>query len=261
MKDLYPIFTSHYSIGRSLLVTELFTDKESKPITTIDLNSPVSIFNLSIAEKIDDIYLVDNNLSGFISAYKSAGQCGKNFRFGLRLVVCADLTVKDEDSFRTESKVILWALNIEGYKDLMRIYSKAATDGFYYIPRTDWKTLNEQLTENVQISIPFYDSFLHNNLLKDGAVIPLFLKCQPVFNIEDHNLPFDYLIKEAIINYAKNNNYKTINTHQIYYYKSDDSLAYQVFRCIDNRTNINKPNLEHFGSREFSFESYLERAK
>ena len=145
---------------------------------------------------------------------------------------------------------------------MLKIYSKAATDGFYYTARTDWKTLNSQLTENLAIMIPFYDSFLHNNLLKDGAAIPTFTdKNRPVFCMEDHSLPFDGLINDAVLNYTQNNNYKIQQTHQIYYYAKDDALAYQTFRCINNRSNLNKPNLEFFSSSKFSFESYLELTK
>jgi len=38
----------------------------------------------------------------------------------------------------------------------------------------------------------------------------------------------------------------------------EDFKAYLTFRCINNRTTLNKPNLEHMCSTEFSFESWKE---
>lgn len=249
---MMPIFCSHYSIGRSILTGD-------EPEEIVD-NSPVSIFSIAKKHNLKEVFIADTNMSGFIQYYKSAEKAKVEFRFGLKLVVCNDLTKKDEESFSSESKVTIWCLNSEGYKDLIKIYSKAATDGFYYIARTDWITLNKQLTENLEITIPFYDSFIHNNKLKNNNCIPSFTK-PPKFHIEDHNLPFDNLLKDFVIEYCKSNNYEMVNSHQVYYYKKEDGISYQTFRCINNRSTLGSPKMDHFSSDEFSFESYLERVK
>ena len=46
-------------------------------------------------------------------------------------------------------------------------------------------------------------------------------------------------------------------TQSVFYYEREDFLAYLTFRCINKRTNLNKPNLEHMSSDTFCFESYL----
>ena len=84
--------------------------------------------------------------------------------------------------------------------------------------------------------------------------------------MENHKLPFDNILKNTILEYAKINNCEILNTHQIYFNKTNDAEAYQVFRLITNRNNygsssIEEPNLDHFSSKYFSFESFLELNK
>ena len=158
---------------------------------------------------------------------------------------------------KTESKVIIWGLNSEAYKDLVKIATFAECKGFYYIPRIDWNYLNEIYSSNLLVSIPFYDSFLHKNTMNFSRCIPKFVNFNPVLEVSSLGLPFDSIIKNKINEYNESNKYQVMNTHPIYYYKYDDFLAYSVYRCINKRSAMDCPNLEHFSSNEFCFESYL----
>lgn len=246
-----PIFTSHYSLGRSTLTLE-------KPEEIKD-NKPISIFSIAKEFKLKDIYLVENTFSGFIEAFKNAKANDINLRFGLKLVICADLNDKSEESFRTESKVIIWMKNSAAYTDLIRIYSKASCDGFYYIASLDWVTLKEMWTDNLLLSIPSYSSFLHNNLLKNGNCIPDFGKIKPNIMVSNMGLPFDYLIQDIHKQYAQNNNLELMETHPVYFYSDKQFDSYLTFKCIHKRSVLSKPNIDHFCSREFNFISYLNK--
>ena len=207
--DIIPLFTSHYSFGKSILTLEKSED-------IID-NRPVSIFSIAKKFNLNEIFLVENNFSGFIEAFKNAKADDVRLRFGLKLIICHDINDKSEDSFRTESKVIIWMLNSNAYKDLIKIYSKAATDGFYYIPRLDWKTLKLMWTENLALSIPSYSSFLHNNLLKNGNCIPDFGDIKPNIFYSQMGLPFDQYIEDFQKSYAFNNKLEIHETHPVYF--------------------------------------------
>ena len=150
----------------------------------------------------------------------------------------------------------LIAKNKAGYQELIKIYSEAATNGFYYYPRLDWSQLNK-ISENIEVWISFYDGFIHNNLLSYGvSVIPSFDNIKPKFCVEDHDLPFDELIKDGIDKYCKETGFEKIETHQIYYYRNSDAKSYITYKCINNRSTLNKPNLNHMSSNKFSWESY-----
>src|SRR6266498_3145444 len=132
---MLPIFQSHYSIGRSILTLE-------KPKDTVE-NGPDSIVSLCLTNKFKEIILVDNNMSGFLQGYVNVKENNLNYVFGLKTNICNDIANKTYESREKTSKIIIFIKNTAGYKDLLKIYSKAATDGFYYEPRLDYKELNE----------------------------------------------------------------------------------------------------------------------
>lgn len=254
---MIPLFSSNYSIGRGILTLE-------EPAEIKD-NSPVSIFSICKTHNIQDIYLADSNFCGFLKFYEGCKKYNFNPRYGIKMYICADINDKSEASFSSESKVIIFIKNSAGYSDLCKIYSKAYADGFYYIPRIDWNILNKMWTDNLLLVIPFYDGFLHVNLLKNGNCIPKF-PVEPTFCLENHKLPFDNLLNNSIIEYTKQNNYPMLKSHQIYYYKNEDANTFQVFRIITGRNDygsasIEEPRLDHFSSKYFSFESFLELNK
>lgn len=251
MKEILGIFTSHYSIGKSILTLD-----EPAEINT---NKPVSIFSILKKYEIQNLYLVENTFSGFIEAYKNSKDNNINLRFGIKLIVCDDMNDKSENSRNTESKIIIWMKNSEGYKDLIKIYTKAATEGSYYKPRISWPILNEMITKNLSLSIPAHSSFLHNNILKGHQCIPIFNKTKPNIMVADMNLPFDYIIQQAHLEYAKNNKLEINEVHPIYYYNNENFKAYNVFQCIQNRSTYDKPQIDHLASKNFSFEKYMEK--
>ena len=106
--------------------------------------------------------------------------------------------------------------------------------------------------------IPFYDSFIFNNTLRNFICIPQFDFVKPIFFIENNELPFDTIIKQKVLSYVEKNNLEVFNTKSIYYSEKKDFKTYLTFRCINNRSVLNKPELEHMSSNEFCFESYLE---
>ena len=58
--------------------------------------------------------------------------------------------------------------------------------------------------------------------------------------------------------------YKRKHVKSIYYKDKKDYAALQTYKILCNRSfgkaaSLSSPNLNHFGSDEFSFESYLEQ--
>ena len=81
------------------------------------------------------------------------------------------------------------------------------------------------------------------------------------FFIENNDLPFDSLIRKKVENYILENNLDFCKAKSIYYNKRKDFKTYLTFRCINNRSTLDRPELEHMSSNEFSFESFLENKK
>jgi len=250
---MLPLFTSHFSLNSSILTLE--------PAEEIKDNSPVSVFSIAKKHDLKDIFLVEKSMTGFLQATNSAKKSDVNLRFGIKLTMVANQETKDEESFKTEHNIIVWLLNSEGYPDLCKLVTSANTNGFYYIPRIDESYLSKYLTPNLAVSIPFYGSFLANNLLKFSTCLFNYERFNPTFFKEKSNLPFDPIIQRGIDKLKVG----AEEVRSIYYYLKKDFPAFMTMKCIGGgpgrKATWDSPNQEHFASREFCFESYLEQGK
>jgi len=247
---MIPLFKSHYSLGRSILTLE---DKDEKD------DYPDSIIQICKENKMKELYLVEDNMSSFLEAYSNCRKNNIKLNYGLRISVTESISDKSEESKTKSSKIILFFKNKKGYHQLTKLYSIAAKEGFYYEPRLDYETISKNWTDDLILCIPFYDSFIFNNTLKNSLCIPQFDFTKPIFFIEDNDLPFDALVKQKALSFAKKNNLKIYKAQSVFYKERKDFKAYLTFRCINNRTVLNKPNLDHMSSNEFCFESINKR--
>lgn len=245
---MIPLFKSHYSLGRSILTLE---DKAEAD------GYPDSIIQIAKNNKLKEIFLVEDNMSSFLEAYTNTKNNNIKLNYGLRISITESINDKSDESRQKTSKIILFFKNRKGYENLTKLFSIAAKTGFYYEPRLDYQTLKDNWTDNLIVAIPFYDSFIFNNCLRDSICIPQFDFTKPICFVEDNDLPFDYIIKTKVEKYAKENKCDLYKTKSIYYNTKKDFKAYLTFRCINNRSILNKPDLEHMSSNEFCFESLM----
>lgn len=252
--DTLALWKSHYSLGRSILTLE-------KAGSSPDKNGPDSIVDIALENKLNKICLVEDSISGYLEGYQNFKAANIQMIFGLRLSFTSNAEDKSEESQSREHKMVIFAKNYEGYKRLIRISSKAATDLFYYIPRMDFKILKQYWNDaDLKLCVPFYDSFLAQNALTFSSCVPDFGYTTPEFFMEDNCLPIDNIIQKRVLEYAKDK-YKVIKAKSIYYRNRSDYKAYATFRAIANRGTLNNTGLDHFSSDEFCWESYLEMNK
>jgi len=251
--ETIPLFKSHYSIGRSILTLEDEEQLESYPD---------SIISIAKENNLKTIYLVEDNMTAFLQAYTNCKKNNINLRYGLRITITDNIEDKSEDSRIKNSKAVIFFKNDDGYKKLIKIFSLAAKNGFYYEPRIDYKTLKSIWTEtDLLLCIPFYDSFIFNNVLKNTLCTPQIDFCSPIFFLEDNDIPFEDLVRSKIIDYCSKNKNQMVKVKSIYYKMKSDFKAYLTFRCINVRTTLNKPEIEHMTSNTFCFESWMESNK
>jgi len=247
---MIPLFKSHYSLGRSILTLE---DKSEAD------DYQDSIIQIAKHNKLSEIFLVEDNMSSFLEAYTNTKNNNIKLNYGLRVSVTESINDKSDESRQKTSKIILFFKNKNGHESLTKLFSIAAKSGFYYEPRLDYDTLKNNWSDNLLLCIPFYDSFIFNNTLKNYICIPQFNFTKPIAFLEDNDLPFDTIIKNKLEKYVKENTLELFKTKSIYYNKKSDFKTYLTFRCINNRSILNKPEIEHMSSNEFCFESWLSK--
>lgn len=217
----------------------------------------MSIFDLLKKHKLESLVLVDDCVSGLLQASSVSKDNKITLCAGLRVWITDDATVKDEPSLKKQAKYIIFVTEPSGYKKLVKIWSYAAKDGFYYEPRLDFKTLKKHWGSDLQLAVPFYDSFMYLNSFEGYNHVPQLDFTKPTFLVEDNSLPFDDYLNEKVNKFAKDGSYDVLPSQSIFYKSSDDFIAYLAARCLHNRTTIEKPELNHMGSDEFNFQKWL----
>lgn len=249
MFNVLPLFKSCYSLSRSILTLEKYGSSSSEGAS--------SIIDIVKNNNLPCAFLVEDNITSFLDANKSFKDINIPFYYGIRIEICPSIADKNDDSLKKSSKVIVFCKNGDGYKSLIKIWSKAATDGFYYKPRVDREVLKQYWSDNLKLSFPFYDSFLCRNSLSYSACNPNLEEFNPTYFIEDNDLPFDHIISEKVQDLAPSD--RILKTKSIFYEQRKDFKAYLTFRCIGERTTLNKPQFDHMGSAEFCFEAWKEQ--
>jgi len=247
---MLPLFKSHYSIGKSILTLD-----DPKKVTE---NGSDSIFKIAKDNSLKKIILVEDSLVGFFEAYKRSKELGIDLIFGLRLSVRNSSL---EDDANSQHKVIIFSKTSNGCKLLNKIYSKAFCDFSGFL---DSQSLKDIWNDNdLKLCIPFYDSFIHVNNFLFANCVPDFSFAKPTMFIERNNISFDYLLEAKVKEFASNNQLETLLVKTIYYNQRKDAKAFQTYKIICNRSigkdrNMQKPELNHFCSNEFCFESWKE---
>lgn len=268
--NIIPTFTSAYSF-RSILTVEPAKDlkreyelflkaNEGVSLSFDDFvnNAPKSIFQICSDAGVDKILLVEDNMVSFWEANKNS----KNIRFvyGVRMTFCHDINDHSPESEQTEYKLIVFASNSAGYKALLNLYSFYQTTGYHKNGgRLDIKSLKQFWNDNLTLAVPFYNSFIANNLLTFSNCIVDLDGFNPTFFVEDHGLPIDFSIRSKVKEFCTNTGFNMVETFSIFYDKTSDFVKWQTMKCIHNRSTLDAPQLDGCGSNLFSFEEFLLR--
>jgi DNA polymerase III alpha subunit len=241
------LFKSTQSIGKSILTLN-HPDKDKE-------DGADSIFSIAVDNKLTSLFLVEDSMIGFFEAFRTCKELGIQLIFGYRFTCCTNRENKESDH-----KLIVFAKNDQGCKDLNKFYSFINTECERRITNDE---LIAHLTDDLILAVPFYDSFIFNNHFCLGNCIPDFKQIQPIFFIENNGLPFDNLIAKAVGDFCLDH-YKMVPAKSIYYRYKADYEALQAYKVICNRSfgeqaTLSSPNLNHFGSDEFCWESYEEQ--
>lgn len=254
---MIPLFKSHYSVLKSILTLE-------SPSKTRDESLSDSIAKIVQDSNLDSLVLVEDTMAAYLPASLVCKEIGKKLVYGYRVSFVSDTTDKTDSSFEGSHKNIIFPKNKAGYYELIALSTLAAVDNFYKEARLSYSDLLKNWTGNLALAIPFYDSFLHKNLLHGKLCIPEFNDIKPIVFLESNELPFDYLLEKASKDFANKFGLETQKVKSIYYKNRDDYEAYVTLKCLNRKVfgsgrTLANPGLEHMSSREFCWESFTEQ--
>jgi hypothetical protein len=228
---MIPLFKSQYSVGKSLLKID-------------------KIVELAKESNLEELCVLEDNFYGFRELNQKCLEANIKLVFGIKLPVVLD-------SFEEKtSKLAFFAKNNDGIKEIKNLYTKTYTIKENILNFSEVKTsLN-----NIRVGVPFYDSFIYNNVFHFGMSDIDLDGVDHFYMIEDNLHPFDFQIKRALEKMKVKN---TCLVKTICHENRDDFKAFQMLRAVCGRSqgktpNFGNPNLNHFCSQEFCWESWKE---
>lgn len=198
-------------------------------------------------------------MHGAIELYKTAKETGIKPIVGIEVYVYnGDITEKKPGQNILHHLVLL-AKNNAGYKNLVKIASKSAVDGYYYKPRVNHALL-EQHTEGViclsaciqgEVSRSIIDNKFdeamdfakyYKSLFGDDYYIEL----------QEHGIPEEEKANNGLLKIAKELNIKTVITNDSHYLRKEDAFWHDTLLCIQtNSSKAEKEKRFHFPNDEF----------
>jgi hypothetical protein len=192
-------------------------------------------------------------MTGFMEMYKNFQKNNLHPRFGLTRIFKNSIEEAGDNDW---SKIVIFCKNTDGYKDLIKLHNYSNINNKGCVTPEILKLL---WTKNLELVIPFYDSYIHRNVIYGSSCMPEFGGIDHTFFIEKNDLPFDDLIQSKI----KDNR---VLVKSIFYKEKKDFPAWLTYRCALNlnikgkKRSLQNPMFEHCHSKEFSFESFKEYA-
>lgn len=251
MNEVIPIFKTDNSFGKSIL-TDKDPSKEQE-------GGARSVFSIAKENDLKSLVVIEDSLIGFYYCHQTAK------KLGIKLIYGIYIKIKDPRNEKHDSKIIILSKNDIGHKSLMKFYSKVETElGGKASIKDLKKEFSGNAGENVSICVPFYDSFIHWNIMNLDGMFVDFGDLNVTFFRDSKGLPFDPIINEKMEEFCENNNYPIQDVHSIYYEKDENVKELQVYKILTTRSfgkpsNLGRPNLEGFGSNQFSWESYTRK--
>ncbi|MCS7185739.1 MAG: DNA polymerase III subunit alpha [Armatimonadetes bacterium] len=160
--------------------------------------------------------------------------------------------------------LLLLCENEVGYHNLIKIVSKAHLEGFYYKPRAD-KELLAEYHEGLIASSACLASPICRAILRDDIAMAERLACEfrEIFGpdnffleLQDHGIPEQKKVNEALIGISKKLGIPLIVTNDIHYVRAEDWQAQDVLLAINTGAkSVEEEDRFRFKSHEFYLKS------
>jgi DNA polymerase-3 subunit alpha len=220
---------------------------------------------------MESVAITDHgSMFGVVEFYKRALKEGVKPIIGCE-VYTASRTMQDKDSVKDKNSghLVLLAENNTGYKNLIKLVSKAYTEGFYYKPRIDYELL-EKHTEGLIALSACLAGDIQRLIMQDNPekarerasyLRGIFGKDNFYLELQDHGIPDQKLVNQELIKISKELDIPLVATNDVHYIRKEDSKAHDILLCIQTGKNVSDTERMKFPSDEFYLKSPGEMAE
>jgi DNA polymerase-3 subunit alpha len=155
--------------------------------------------------------------------------------------------------------LILLAKDLEGYHNLVRLTSKAYTEGFYYKPRIDKELLAEHSKGLIALSacmsgVP--SAMLARDNCDEAAAAAhefeeILGKGNYFLEIQEHGLEAQQRIRKPLVELSRRTGVPLVATNDAHYLTPEDARAHDVLLCIGSGKTVSDTNRLRYASPNF----------
>ncbi len=253
------------------------------PTPFVHLHNHSEFSLLDGATKIKDMvkYAVDNDMPaiaitdhgmmyGCYEFYQQARKAGIKPLIGVEAYVATRTRHQKEAKKDGNHHLVAIAKNYVGYKNLLKLTTKASLEGFYHKPRIDKELLAEHSEGLIICSACMGGELAH--AIREGkgsleGVRDTAAWYREVFGedyyleIQGHGATGQDEINETIKQIAGQMGIKMVATNDAHYLRKEDADAHDVLICIQTGTNVDDPKRMKYLPQEFYLKSYDEMWK
>jgi DNA polymerase-3 subunit alpha len=221
---------------------------------------------------MDSVAITDHGaLYGAVEFFKKAKAAGVKPIIGAELYIAFEKMHQKRPGIDDKRyHLVLLAKNEEGYKNLVKLITKAHLEGFYYKPRIDEELLYQHAsgliasTACLQGKIPV---LIMQRRIKEAE--ELALKYQEIFGkdnfyleLQHHeNIPEQKRVNDVLIEISKKTGIPLIATNDVHYLKKEDAEAQDILMLINTGADPDDPERLTMKRDDFSLRSPQEMAK
>lgn len=201
------------------------------------------------------------NMYGAVEFYKAAVAAGVKPIIGCEMYICEDLAEKTSAA-REYAHLLLLAKDNEGYKNLTKLSTISFSDGFYYKPRIDYKTLAKYASGLVCTSACLAGDI--PQLLMSGQrgkAVELAKQLKGMFGedfyleLQNNGIPEQAEVNALLKELAEELSIELVATNDVHYIEKDDAKSHDVLLCIQTARYVDEEDRMSFATQEFYLKS------
>lgn len=155
--------------------------------------------------------------------------------------------------------LILLAENNEGYHNLVKICSRAWTEGFHNKPRADHDLLRKYHKGLIALSAcvggELPQAILSGDMDKAHEVIKFYIdtfgRDNYFIELQNHRLPEEARVRPVLADLAKEYGLGLVATNDFHYVRKADAASQEIKLCISTGKTLDDPEHFHFANDEF----------
>lgn len=196
---------------------------------------------------------------GVIEFYKKCKENNIKPIIGCEVYVCEDDLKKKTPDNKRYYHLILLAKNNKGYQNLLKIVSKAYTDGFYYKPRVDFETVKNYSSDLIALSACLNGEI--NQRILEGDIKKAYQTCQKYLDtfgrenfyleVQNHGLKEQRRVNKSLLQMHYDLDVELVCTNDVHYVDKEDAYYQDVLLCIQTGSLLEDEDRMKMPAREF----------